>query len=123
MREISPCEIPCSLLPLWTRVGACVSAWGRGRPEHPRGRGRPSRGLRPVCSSELVSLPLEGPCSGWLLPVWGFLYLDGGHMPLGLTSLPSIVTHKGSILFSLTGDPVTKMERHFVPLCPVDPLS
>lgn len=97
--------------------------WGLQRSEWPARRGRPSSRLWLVCCSELVSFPLEGPCSGQLLLVWGFLYLEGGHMPLGLISMPFIVTRGDSILFSLTGDPVTRMERQPVPMVPWDPLS
>lgn len=44
----------------------------------------------------------------------GDLYLEGGHMSLGLISLPFIVEHGDRILFSLTIDLATKMVKQFV---------
>lgn len=54
--------------------------------------GQAVRGLRLACQLRPVSPPLEGPCSGQLSPVWGFLYLERGSHAPGLLSLPFIVT-------------------------------
>lgn len=87
-RSVKCCVVCCRGGP---GQGLCVHR-AEGVPHVPWGAGgRPSRGLRLTCQLRPVSLRLEGPCSGQLSPVWGFLYLERGSHSPGLLSLPLIV--------------------------------
>lgn len=92
--------------PRWMRRGTCISSWSRDSRVDGGREGSPSSGFWCcVVGRSLSRFPWKAPALVSCSQCGGNLYLEGGHMPLGLISMPFIVKHGDHILFSLTVDP------------------